>query len=79
LKELWLHNNALTSLPPLIGNLKDLSVLTLSCNKLRALPAGYGGIGGCANLCELWLKENPLDGIPPEIGLLTKLKVLLLP
>jgi hypothetical protein len=43
------------------------------------LPAGYGGIGGCANLCELCLKENPLDGIPPEIGLLTKLKVLLLP
>jgi Leucine-rich repeat (LRR) protein len=43
------------------------------------LPAGYGGIGGCANLCELWLKENPLDQIPPELGLLTKLKVLLLP
>jgi len=79
LKELWLHDNELETLPNMIGNLKELRTLTLSHNQLVSIPDGYSGIGGCAKLSEMWLKGNPLKRLPPELGNLTTLRVLLLP
>ena len=38
LKELWLHDNELQTLPSLIGNLKELRTLTLNFNQLTSLP-----------------------------------------
>jgi Leucine-rich repeat (LRR) protein len=63
----------------MIGNLKNLRTLTLSHNQLTAIPDGYTGIGGCAQLAEMWLKGNPLKRLPPELRTLANLRVLLMP
>jgi len=75
-------------LPPEIGKLTNLTLLTVAGNQLTALPPE---IGTLTNLTELDLFDNPqlirligrvnpydnqLTTLPPEIGKLTKLTTL---
>ena len=59
----------LTSLPPEIGELTNLTGLNLSDNQLTSLPPE---IGKLTNLTELVLSGDRLTSLPPEIGKLTK-------
>ena len=54
LRELWLRNNNLTgSIPPEIGNMKQLTVLSLSFNGLTGeIPKEIGNLSQL-----LWLYE----------------------
>jgi Leucine-rich repeat (LRR) protein len=73
-----LSNSGLTgSIPPEIGNLTNLTVLSLRYNQLTgSIPPE---IGNLTNLTYLDLYDNQLTGvIPPEIGNLTKLTDLYL-
>jgi len=66
-----LSNKGLTSLPPEIGQLANLTRLGLGDNQLTELPPE---IGKLANLTRLDLGGNQLTALPPEIGQLTQLK-----
>ncbi len=70
LKLLFLFNNKLTSIPPEIGQLKNLKWLGLGVNKLTSIPPE---IGQLKNLQKLYLQGNKLTSIPPEIGQLKNL------
>jgi GTPase SAR1 family protein len=74
-KELDLSSKGLTSLPPEIGNLTNLTELDLANNQLTVLPPE---IGNLTNLTLLHLYNNQLTVLPPEIGKLTKLTGLYL-
>ena len=70
---LFLYNNQLTgSIPPEIGNLTNLTHLTIIETQLTGeIPSE---IGNLTNLTELYLYNNQLTGeIPSEIGNLTNL------
>ena len=67
--ELDLSRLGLTELPPEIGNLSDLRVLSLDFNELRHLPSE---IGNLTNLQVLGLFNNELSSLPTEIGLICK-------
>ena len=69
--KLKLSNCKLTSLPPEIGELRNLNILDLPDNELTSLPPE---IGKLTNLISLNLASNKLKQIPPEIGKMTKLK-----
>ncbi|XOF35266.1 MAG: COR domain-containing protein [Candidatus Electrothrix sp. YB6] len=71
--ELELSMNQLTSLPPEICQLMNLTRLDLDYNQLTSLPPE---IGQLTNLTKLYLDGNQLTGLPQEIGQLTKLTVL---
>jgi hypothetical protein len=59
-------SDALTSLPPEIGKLSQLSRVSLSCKELMALPPQ---IGDLRNLKELRLHEcRSLRSLPKEFG-----------
>ena len=73
LKDLYLDNNNLSSLPKEIGNLKNLGYLNLGDNYITSLPKE---IGNLKNLEELILDGNNLKSLPKEIGNLKNLKVL---
>ena len=68
----WLKSNQLTSIPPEIGQLTNLTGLSLESNQLTSIPPE---IGQLTNLTGLWLSDNQLTSIPPEIGQLRNLKV----
>jgi hypothetical protein len=70
-----LTGNDLTSLPPEIEKLMNLTSLYLSGNDLTSLPPE---IGKLMNLTSLYLSGNQLTSLPPEIGKLTKLTTLYL-
>ena len=72
-KKLDLSHNRLSSLPPEIGQLTNLTRLHWSFNNLSSLPSE---IGHLANLTSLNLSGNSLSSLPPEIGQLTKLTSL---
>jgi len=77
IKKLRLYNNQLTgTLPPEIGNLKQLSQLTLDINQLRGnLPPELGNL---TNLESLSLQKNLLSGeLPSELEKLKNLRTLL--
>ena len=61
----------LTTLPPEIGNLKNLEWLDLAGNQLTTLPPE---IGNLKKLEMLYLLSNELTTLPPEIGMLKNLK-----
>jgi len=71
----YLYGKNLTTLPPEIGNLKNLKTLSLNWNQLTTLPPE---IGKLINLEDLYLNNNQLTTLPPEIGNLKKLKELIL-
>ncbi|MDD4522678.1 MAG: COR domain-containing protein, partial [Methanosarcina sp.] len=56
--------NQLTSLPPEIAELKNLTKLKISFNQLTSLPPE---IAELKNLTELFLDGNPLENLPLEI------------
>lgn len=70
LKCLWLNDNNLVRLPPVISNLVNLQCLDLSNNKIRTLPAE---IGDMTSLRELYLNNNQIRVLPFELGKLFKL------
>lgn len=74
--ELRLRYNILKGeLPPELGNLTELQVLSLGGTGLSGeIPREVGNL---TNLVELWLWGNELSGeIPPELGNLANLEVL---
>ncbi|NOR78337.1 MAG: GTP-binding protein, partial [Methanophagales archaeon] len=71
--EWGLYGSQLTSLPPEIGELKNLTALYLYRNQLTALPAE---IGKLKNLTSLHLSYNQLTALPTEIGELKNLTKL---
>ncbi|XP_028118010.1 receptor kinase-like protein Xa21 [Camellia sinensis] len=65
LQGLYLQGNKFTGLPPSLGNLTSLNILSLGQNTIHgSLPPN---LGNCRNLLELNLSHNNLCGsIPPE-------------
>src|SRR5262245_26770866 len=74
-ERLYIITGNLISLPPQIGNLKNLRRLSVQYNFLRNLPPE---IGNLRNLTMLSLPDNILVELPPEIGNLTNLTWLVL-
>ena len=75
LKNLYLGNNQLTSLPESIENLTALTGLYLNQNQLTSLPVS---IGNLTALTGLYLGNNQLTSLPDSFGNLTALKLLYL-
>ena len=73
LKRLYLDNTGLTSLPPSVGQLRQLEVLSANKNFLSSLPVT---LSFCENLRELNLKDNKLDRVPSVVLRLPHLKDL---
>lgn len=73
IRNLYLINKNLTTLPPEIGVLTYVEDLWLYGNSLTSLPSE---IGNLSNLMLLNLESNGLSTIPPEIGNLAGLTVL---
>jgi hypothetical protein len=71
--KLWIEDKQITSIPPEIGLLQNLSQLLLSENQLTSIPSE---IGRLQNLTELTIHNNQLTSIPPEIGQLQNLTEL---
>ena len=74
--ELHLRYNVLRGeMPPELGNLTNLRILSLGATGLSGeIPSELGNL---TNLVELWLWGNELSGeIPPELGSLANLEVL---
>ncbi|ETV67562.1 hypothetical protein H257_16293 [Aphanomyces astaci] len=65
LKELWLSNNWLTSVPDSVLTLPLLSILHLSNNRITHIPST---IGAASALQVLSLDNNHLQDVPVEIG-----------
>ena len=75
-ERLYLHNLGLNgSIPPELGALDDLEVLSLGRNRLTGeIPTELGAMSA---LERLYLQDNRLTGgIPPELGTLRRLKRL---
>ena len=73
LTKLYLDNNRLPVLDPVIGQLKRLTHLDISNNDVRDLPEE---IGMLVNLKELLAFDNRLESLPKEVGNLFKLETL---
>ena len=71
--KLNLSGNQLTSLPPEIEKLTNLTGLNLANNKLTSVPLE---ITKLTSLTSLDLGYNKLTSLPPEIAKLTKLRAL---
>ncbi|MCA9927432.1 MAG: leucine-rich repeat domain-containing protein, partial [Anaerolineales bacterium] len=72
-ENLDLSGRGLTELSPAIGQLTNLTILSLSRNQLTNIPPE---IGQLSRLTELYLSSNQLTAVPSEIGQLTKLAKL---
>ncbi|HJQ67827.1 MAG TPA: COR domain-containing protein [Blastocatellia bacterium] len=68
-----LSSKELTSLPPEIAKLTNLTFLNLSGNQLKSLPPE---IAGLRSLTYLDLGNNHLTSLPPEVGKLANLTFL---
>jgi len=73
LKEAYLSNNQLTTIPESIGNIKNLEVLDLSNNAIKSLPETLGNL---EKLRMLRLSYNELTSLPEKIGNLKDLEIL---
>jgi len=73
LTKLFLDDNQLSSLGPVVGQLRRLTHLDISHNQIRELPEE---IGMLVNLRELLAFHNGLQTLPDEIGYLFKLETL---
>ena len=63
MKELYLSNNAITSLPTELGALSGLEDLGLIANDLTSVPTEIAALTGLAGL---YLYDNQLTGVPAE-------------
>ncbi len=70
-----LQNNALKELPPAIGDLKDITHINLSYNRLHSGQV-YTILTMLPKLNSLWLNHNQFTELPPEIGQLSSLRNL---
>lgn len=68
-----LPGEGLTSLPPEIGQLTNITRLNLKDNKLTELPTQ---IGQLTQLKRIYLTNNKLTNLPSEIGNLQELEIL---
>lgn len=73
LRCLYLNDNNLMRLPPVIASLNHLQCLDASNNKIRTLPSE---IGDMTSLRELYLNNNQIRVLPFEFGKLFKLSQL---
>uniref|UniRef100_A0AAQ5YQM3 Disease resistance R13L4/SHOC-2-like LRR domain-containing protein n=1 Tax=Amphiprion ocellaris TaxID=80972 RepID=A0AAQ5YQM3_AMPOC len=73
LRELWLDNNSLQSIPGSLGKLRQLRYLDLAKNRIEQLDTD---ISGCEALEDLLLSSNMLQHLPDSIGMLKKLTTL---
>uniref|UniRef100_A0A3P8Y7W6 PDZ domain-containing protein n=1 Tax=Esox lucius TaxID=8010 RepID=A0A3P8Y7W6_ESOLU len=73
LKELWMDNNSLQTIPGSIGKLRQLRYLDLAKNRIESLDTD---ISGCESLEDLLLSSNMLQHLPDSIGMLKKLTTL---
>lgn len=73
LTKLYLNNNRLQSIPPEIGQLRNLMHLDLSLNQISVLPPEMGML---VNLKVLLLVDNKVEVIPYELGNLFALDML---
>ncbi|KAL6715903.1 Glucose-repressible alcohol dehydrogenase transcriptional effector [Lecanora helva] len=73
LTRLYLDDNRLPFLDPVIGKLRRLTHLDISNNDIRVLPEE---IGMLVNLKELLAFDNKLETLPREIGNLFRLETL---
>lgn len=73
LQELYIASNKLSSLPPAIGELRQLTLLEASYNQISELPPE---IGMCTQLKSLFLFENNIRTLPFELGSLSLLEML---
>jgi MFS family permease len=74
LRELYIYDNQLTTLPPWIGELGDLRVLDANRNRFASLP---GSIGALRNLYYLYISDQQrLGALPETIGGLASLAYL---
>ncbi|KAH0618511.1 hypothetical protein JD844_017787 [Phrynosoma platyrhinos] len=64
LKELWMDNNSLQTLPGPIGRLKQLVYLDVSKNRIESIDMD---ISGCEALEDLLLSSNMLQQLPDSI------------
>mmetsp|Transcript_4335 Transcript_4335/g.13935 ORF Transcript_4335/g.13935 Transcript_4335/m.13935 type:complete len:286 (-) Transcript_4335:385-1242(-) len=72
-KNLDAHNNAITFLPPSIGDCTKMTRLVLSSNRLPSLPSALGQL---TSLKILILDNNALSSLPPALSQLSKLEKL---
>lgn len=70
LRELWLCNHCIVTLPETIGNLQQLQVLSLQGNRLDSLPAA---ICQLHNLRRLYVQRNRLSSLPNRFAQLSSL------
>jgi CCR4-NOT transcription complex subunit 6 len=73
LAELYIASNKLTSIPPGIGQLRQLRILEASHNNISELPPE---IGMCTNMKQLFLFHNDITQLPHELGALYYLETL---
>lgn len=73
LESLYLNNNRLTTIPPIIRKLRGLRTLDLSHNRIAEVPAQ---LGLCYNLRYLYLFDNHITTLPNEFGSLVELQFL---
>ncbi|ODV80946.1 uncharacterized protein CANTADRAFT_20499 [Suhomyces tanzawaensis NRRL Y-17324] len=73
LESLYLNNNRLTVIPPVISKLRSLRTLDLSHNRISEVPAE---LGLCYNLRYLYLFDNNIKTLPLEFGNLIELLFL---
>lgn len=73
LRELYLDNNKLSSLPHAIGYLQKLTILSVKRNNLMSLPSSLALL---FNLQQLFLSDNNIREVPTMLGSLRNLKRL---
>lgn len=73
IRVLSLTENLITTIPPEISRLTDMTQMRLFGNKLSSIPAEIGKLKG---LKILWLGNNKLQSVPLELGKLTGLEAL---